>query len=676
MTLAAGTRLGRYEIVAPLGAGGMGEVYRARDPRLEREVAIKVLPEALRADADALARFRREARAVAALAHPNLLAIHDVGAEGGFAYAVTELLEGTTLRQRIVPGGLPVAQALELARPLALGLAAAHDKGIVHRDLKPENVFVTRDGHVKVLDFGLAKRTMPDDAAASALATASLATAPGMVVGTIGYMAPEQLRAEPAGPAADVFAWGVIAYELLAGHRPFAGATWAEAAASVLHADPAPLAGRDVPAALDAVVMRCLAKDPAARFADGRALVTALNEMPSASAAWVASAGAAAPAPRANAIAMLAFDNLTGDAALDWMTRGIPELLGTALARSPELDVYDAQRLGDLSPAEGAARDSASGLQRVRGAGIARALVGSIVRAGAGLRVQCRVLEAGSGRVLHADAAAATSTDDVFELAAGLVPKLQTWLEIDLAAGNRADQWLRQITTTSSDAYRLYLRGHEAFLASRWREAADFHEQSLALDPGFVAARVDLTGCYWNLGDEQNTRDSLVASRRLLERASPREQLAIEMLEAVIALDSPRLIRAAFALHALYPERRFFTYLLARGYYTGSQWERCLATLAPLIAERWTWAWSYVLASRAHAQLGRADEARRTLELGMQVTHGEPELALEYARFLQQHGDERAARQVLTTALHSSQLPETPECETAIRSELAKYDER
>src|SRR5579872_3285077 len=196
MGLASGTKLGPYEVQEPLGAGGMGEVYRARDTRLGREVAIKVLPEALADDADRLRRFEQEARSIAALNHPNILGIHDVGVHCGAPFLVGELLEGQTLREKLVSGPMPVRRAIEYALGIAQGLAAAHDKGIVHRDLKPENVFVTRDGRIKILDFGLAKLVEhPTEAAHTNAPT--LETTPGMVLGTVGYMSPEQVRSMP-----------------------------------------------------------------------------------------------------------------------------------------------------------------------------------------------------------------------------------------------------------------------------------------------------------------------------------------------------------------------------------------------------------------------------------------------------------------------------------------------
>ncbi len=279
MTLAAGTKIGSYQILAPLGAGGMGEVYRARDAKLERDVAIKVLPESVAVDPDALARFEREAKAVAALSHPNILAIHDFGTQDGVAYAVTELLEGETLRGKLDGGAVSQAQAVDWAQQIARGLSAAHGKGVVHRDLKPENVFVTRDGHVKILDFGLAKRV---DAAPGEQTSAPTGghTEPGTVMGTMGYMSPEQVRGLPVDPRSDIFSFGAILYELLSGRRAFKRDTASDTIAAILKEDPVELtqSGRNVSPALDHIVRHCLEKDRENRFQTAKDVAFALSE--------------------------------------------------------------------------------------------------------------------------------------------------------------------------------------------------------------------------------------------------------------------------------------------------------------------------------------------------------------------------------------------------------------
>ncbi len=239
MPLAAGTRLDSFEIVAPLGAGGMGEVYRARDPILKREVAIKVLPAYVAQDPERLRRFEQEAQAAAALNHPNILAVHRFGTFEGAPYMVSELLEGGTLGRQLSHGPLPVRKAIDYGVQIASGLAAAHEKGIVHRDLKPDNIFVTKDGRVKILDFGLAKLTEAKSAPADGpTVTRQEGTEPGMVLGTVGYMSPEQVRGETADHRADIFAFGAILYEMLTGKRAFRKPTSTETMTAILNEDP------------------------------------------------------------------------------------------------------------------------------------------------------------------------------------------------------------------------------------------------------------------------------------------------------------------------------------------------------------------------------------------------------------------------------------------------------
>src|SRR5271156_4206580 len=268
MTLASGTKLGPYDIQSLLGSGGMGEVYRARDARLNRIVAIKVLPTSYSADADRLQRFMQEARSAAALNHPNILSIFDIGEERGAPYIVSELLEGQTLRERIRNGPLSSRKAVDYALQVARGLAAAHEKGIVHRDLKPENLFLTSDERVKILDFGLAKLTRPEADSDAEAATVQVNTEPGQIMGTAGYMSPEQVRGKPADHRSDIFAFGSILYEMLSGQRAFRGETPADTMSAILKEEPAELSetARNVPPALERIVRHCLEKNPALRF--------------------------------------------------------------------------------------------------------------------------------------------------------------------------------------------------------------------------------------------------------------------------------------------------------------------------------------------------------------------------------------------------------------------------
>jgi hypothetical protein len=281
MALAPGTKLGPYEITAHLGAGGMGEVYRARDPQLGRDVAIKVLPSSLSRDPDRLRRFEQEARAAAALNHPNILAVYQMGTYEGAPYLVSELLEGSTLRDQLLHGPLPVRKAVDYGIQTARGLAAAHEKGIVHRDLKPENLFVTKDGRIKILDFGLAKLIQVPQAQQPDTPTLSGRTEPGVVLGTVGYMSPEQVRGREADGRADLFAFGAILYEMLTGKRAFHKPTTAETMSAILNEEP-PATSQIVPAippAMQRVVQRCLEKTPEQRFHSASDLAFALEAL-------------------------------------------------------------------------------------------------------------------------------------------------------------------------------------------------------------------------------------------------------------------------------------------------------------------------------------------------------------------------------------------------------------
>ena len=286
MPLAPNAHLGRYEIRSKIGEGGMGEVYRARDPKLGREVAIKVLPAAFSADKERLSRFEQEAQAAGALNHPNILTVYDVDTHDGSPYVVSELLEGETLRERLgahasnVP--LPQRKAIDYALQIAHGLSAAHEKGIVHRDLKPENLFITKDGRVKILDFGLAKLLRPRSGDVDTeAATMHAHTDPGVVLGTVGYMSPEQVRGQRVDHRSDIFSFGTVFYEMLSGRRAFHGQSAVETMSAILKEDPPELTKDNaaISPALEQGVRHCLEKNPEERFQSARDLAFAINSL-------------------------------------------------------------------------------------------------------------------------------------------------------------------------------------------------------------------------------------------------------------------------------------------------------------------------------------------------------------------------------------------------------------
>lgn len=298
MTLTTGTRLGQYQVLAPLGAGGMGEVYRARDSKLGREVAVKVLPPSMAADPETLSRFEREARAIAALNHPNILSIFDFGSQQGVAYAVMELLEGETLRARLEKGALSQRKTIEYGREIARGLAAAHEKGIVHRDLKPENLFLTSDGRVKILDFGLVKHVSIGPVPGQSLApTRPQQTEPGTMMGTVGYMSPEQVRGVAVDQRTDIFALGAILYEMISGRRAFKHDTAGDTLSAILRDDPPELSdtGKSISPILDRIIRHCLEKNPVERFQSVRDVAFALDAASGGSSFTVAAAAPELP---------------------------------------------------------------------------------------------------------------------------------------------------------------------------------------------------------------------------------------------------------------------------------------------------------------------------------------------------------------------------------------------
>jgi TolB-like protein/cytochrome c-type biogenesis protein CcmH/NrfG len=399
VTLRPSTRLGPYEILAPLGAGGMGEVYRARDRKLDRDVAIKVLPPSVAADPDTLARFEREAKAVAALSHPNILAIHDFGDQDGIAYAVMELLEGGTLRGKIDAGPITQKQAVDYALQVARGLSAAHEKGIVHRDLKPENLFVSRDGHVKILDFGLAKKVEPVAPGKETSApTGSGHTEPGTVMGTAGYMSPEQVKGFPVDHRSDIFSFGTILYELLSGKKAFKRDTNAETMAAIMRDEPPELSqsGRNISPALDRIVKHCLEKDRDQRFQSARDIAFNLLEQSSST----VPSGARETAPPVSSagfwVAVLPFKS-SGDAEMESFAEGLSEEITTGLSRFRYLSV--------VASASTARLKGEAGDEQALGArlGARYVLEGSIRKGGSTIRLSAQLVDAETGAQLWAE---------------------------------------------------------------------------------------------------------------------------------------------------------------------------------------------------------------------------------------------------------------------------------
>jgi len=523
MALPSATRLGPYEIVGQIGVGGTGEVYRARDPRLDRDVAIKVLPEDVASDAERLRRFEKEARAAGALNHPNVLAVYDVGAHDGRPYLVTELLEGETLRERMAASSLSVEKTVEYAVQIARGLAAAHDKGILHRDLKPENLFVTRDGLVKILDFGLSKLRGPQEQAAEIQTdaeTASRTTDTGAVIGTAGYMSPEQVRGQAVDHRSDIYSFGTVLYEMLSGQRAFRGDSGVEVLNAILKEEPPEIddPGRGVPPQLIRILKRCLEKRPEDRFQSARdlefdlgpvwgsagsarrqrSLVTAVATATALLAVtigfmWLKLGSETLPGPAApterKTIVVLPFENL-GSPEDEYFAAGTTEEVTNRLAR--------VGGLGVISRTSAVQYDTAGKTIKQIGAdlGVDFVLEGTVrwdpQGRGAGrVRISPRLVRVTDDTHLWAESYDRT-VGDIFAVQSEIAETVVRQLGLALPPEER--RALEASPTESLDAHRAYLTGLDHYHTPDPMEkesleiAVRMFERAVEADPGFVPA--------------------------------------------------------------------------------------------------------------------------------------------------------------------------------------------
>ena len=551
MTLTPGQRLGAYEVIALLGSGGMGQVYRAHDPRLQRDIALKVLRTD---DPEHRRRFEREALSVAALNHPNIVTIHTVEEAEGIPFLTMELVEGTPLSAVIPPGGLPLHDILPLAIAICEALAAAHDRGIVHRDLKPPNVMVGRDGRVKILDFGLAKALEPRQ---TRYASAE-ETREGLLVGTLAYMSPEQLMADTVDARSDVFSFGVLLYEMATGKRPFDGPNPAVVLVSILN-NPLPEVGGEH-AGLDRIIARATSRKPGARYQRASHVLADLRALSSGSAIK------APPIVRQPSIAVLPFSNLTTDPDQEYFCDGMAEELISALSRLKSLSVASRTSAFQFKGRPTDVREIGERLD------VQTVLEGSVRKAGNRLRITAQLVNVADGYQLWADRYDRT-IEDVFAIQDEIARAITDSLRVTLA--RQTSTAIVKPATSNIDAYHAYLRGR--FLLNRltdlhasWSGALECFEQAVRLDPLYAEAYAGLSEACNALG-YTTVLPAPVASRSALAAAGRAIELDPTLAEAHTALG---WTKALFAIDMQTAEADFQRalelaprYAPAHGYY-------------------------------------------------------------------------------------------------------------
>ncbi len=590
----SGRLIGHYRVADELSRGGMGIVYRATDVRLNRDVALKVLPPELMHDADRRRRFVQEAQAASAIEHPNIAVIYDVDEADGHTFIAMELVRGAKMSDWLARSRPPLARTLDLTIEIASGVGRAHERQIVHRDLKPANVMVTDDGHAKVIDFGIAKLIEPA-ATANDVTRGAGNTGAGVVLGTMTYMSPEQARGDHVDHRSDIFSFGIMLFEMLSGEPPFQGKSGLETAGAILNAATPRLppgatsAAIDLTADLQRVVDKCLEKDAANRYQGMKDLIVDLRaarrrlesgtqptvaHAPSSPArpgrrmkvvatglALVALAGAAAiwwpsrspestPVTRAStkpSVAVLYFDNSSGVADLDWLRTGITEMVVTDLSQLPDLEVVGTDRLYAALASMRRADDKILSPEVVAEVasrtGVDHVVVGSYMKAGDAVRINVRLQDVKTGRILSSERVEGPSASNLFQMVDELTRRIRTkFLELrpggikDLVAKPGAplsdtgglDRGLGDVTTSSIEAYRHYAEGINLHERSRPADAAPLFEKAIQLDPSFAMAYAKLAVVQSNLGrlDLRDKYSSLAIKHA--DRLTPRERFYIE----------------------------------------------------------------------------------------------------------------------------------------------------
>lgn len=593
MSLQTGIMIGPYEILEPVGSGGMGEVYRARDHRLERDVAIKILSERLSSNPDALLRFEKETRVLAALSHPNIVVIHDCGTQDNLAYAVMELLEGEPLRELLKKTALSATRSLEIAVAVSEALAAAHSKGIVHRDLKPENVFITTDGRIKILDFGLAhlekQLTYPN---LTAFPTAA-ETAAGMLMGTIGYMSPEQIRGETVDSRSDIFSFGCLLFEMVTGRRPFDRKSAAETMVAVLQEEPEDVARITVSAAppgIDRVIRVCLEKNPALRFQSAQDLTFALKMV---SRGETVNLPHAAPRPAKkrrkaiDSIAILPLVNLNGDADTEYLSDGITETIINSLSMLPKLRVMARSTVFRYKGKH------ADPLAVGHELNVRAVMTGTVLHRGDTLKIQAELVDAYDGSQLWGEQYNQEHCD-LLALQEEISNSIFESLRLKVTVPQKKK--LHKRLTINDEAYKLYLKGRYFWnrrTEEGLRKSLEFFKQAIEVDPNFALAYAGLADGFALLAGY---------SYLLPNDGYPKaKEAALKALE----LD-PSLGEAHVSLGMI-------AYRYERDWKRSESEFKKAVRLSPGYPTAYNWYSSYLMT------MGRRDEAERMMEKGLKI---------------------------------------------------------
>ena len=679
-----GRSLGAYHILEALGSGGMGEVYLAQDTRLERRVALKVLPPEMASHPDKIERFEREARAVASLSHPGIVVLHSIEEADGIRFLTMEHVEGETLGKAIPAGGFSVDRFLPLAITLTDAVSAAHQQGILHRDLKPDNVMLTAGDRLKVLDFGLAKllADTPPEADRSSRETKSV-TQDGRIVGTVAYMSPEQAQGLPVDHRSDVFSLGILLYEMASGERPFKGHTNLSVLSSILKDTPRPVSQirEDVPKPLARMIQRALEKRPEDRYQSAADLRRDLEDLkrdvdsgelrlattagqarlmagPSGRRRWLVPAVVAAgvvalglvsfflrrdrhPAPMGSdgrrSLAVFYFDNLSGDPKLDWLRTGLTDMMVTGLSQSSTLRVLSTARLYQILDELGHRDDAATSAQVVasvaRRAEAATALVGSFVRAGSQLRIQAQLQDPRSGEVLASERVEGNADDGLFALVDELTSRIRGRLETaSMVKGG--DKKLEEVTTSSLEAYKLYAEGLRLHDRLQEHEAQALFEKAVAADPGFASALAKLSVVHANLGDKQKAREYAGRALERSEKLPAGERHYIE--GRYYSLDPATLEKAIGAYQAAVdatPDHTAARNNLAQLLLGARRYSEALVHLEELRRRGMSFPGTYMSLAEAYAATGQDKKAEEVLR-GYVAEHSDRGAGYENLAFL------------------------------------------